>query len=306
MGIKTCLIAAMAAWAMGASAYPSSSHQERDVIGDLVTEITELLESESQFGAPPNNFSCTSTHNPVVLMHGLGSDNNTDLQVFAKELVGRGYCTFTITYGANPVAPVIGGLTDMQQSAKQLADFIFEVQDQTGASKIDLIGHSEGAVQSLFVPLTQSGIAPIVEHIVALAPSVHGAPYYGLSDLAYIGGNTTRELIGDLIDLIGCPACEQLAPGGSTINTFNAATGHIAQAGNKVTIISSSSDTLVPTNDTIVDEPTVNNVLVQTSCPDDTVGHGSLVYDPSVWNLILQALEESDDEFYPCAIWPPI
>ncbi|KAI1263840.1 Alpha/Beta hydrolase protein [Xylariaceae sp. FL1019] len=304
--IRTKLAACLAAWSFGASAFPSRSSRAVEKADDLLSfTIPESLTSDASFGAPPNDFSCKSSHNPVVIIHGLGSSADTDLNTFQEALNDRGYCTFAITYGAYPILDWVGGLRDMTETAQDLAAFILEVQSKTSASKIDLVGHSEGGVQSLYVPLTQDGVSEIVEHIVALGPSIHGAPYYGLTDLTYIGGNATRELIGELIDAVGCPACEQLATGGEIINQLEAAPS-ISQPGNKITIITSSSDTLVPPDVTRVDEPGVNNVLVQTSCPDDTVGHGNLATDKSVWNLIVQALEETTEQIYECEIALPI
>ncbi|KAI1825888.1 Alpha/Beta hydrolase protein [Xylaria intraflava] len=292
MAIGTRLIALLAAWSVGASAQSTN-------VTDTDNDIPSALTSSPLYGAPPNDFSCTSSRNPVVLLHGLSADREVDLNQLQFELNSRGYCTFSITYGAHPIPNWIGGLTDMAGSAGEIADFIREVKNSTGASKVDIVGHSEGGVQTLYVPLTQAGIADIVEHAVALGPAVYGATYFGFTDLWYIGGNTTRALVGALIDLVGCPACEQLAPDGEVTKQF-ASANPIAQPGNKVTIITSKSDALVPSNTSIIDEPGVNNVYVQTTCPDDTVGHAGLAWDKSVWRLIINALEETDEEVFPC------
>lgn len=235
----------------------------------------------------------------MVLLHGLSANRDTDLNLLQAELNGRGYCAFSLTYGAHALPSWIGGLTDMRDSAAQIADFIREVADKTGAAKVDVVGHSEGGVQAVYVPLSQPGIASLVEHVVALGPAIHGATYFGFTDLWYIGGDATRALVGALVDLVGCPACEQLAPDGFVTNAF-AAADRIAQDGNKVTVISSTSDALVPVDVSVIDEPGVKNVLVQTSCPDDKVGHAGLAWDKSVWRLIVNALEETDEEVYPC------
>ncbi|RWA10069.1 hypothetical protein EKO27_g5033 [Xylaria grammica] len=288
--------ALLAAWSIGGvSALPSPSKDARGLSFDIPSALT----SSNLYGAPANNFSCESSHNPVVMLHGLTANREVDLNLLQYELNGRGYCTFSKTYGAHVIPSWIGGLTDMRGSAKQIADFVREVQQKTGASKVDIVGHSEGGVQSVYVPLTQDGISDIVEHIVALGPAIHGATYYGFTDLWYIGGNVTRTLVGQLVDLLGCPACEQLAPDGLVTNQF-AAADKIVQDGNKVTVIASSSDTLVPVAVSTIDEPGVKNVLVQTTCPDDGVGHAGLAWDKSVWRLIINALEETDDEVFPC------
>ncbi|KAF2969050.1 hypothetical protein GQX73_g4475 [Xylaria multiplex] len=286
----------LAAWSIGSVlALPSQSRDARD----LSFDIPSALISSNLYGAPKNDFSCKSSRNPVVMLHGLSANREVDLNLLQYELNGRGYCTFSITYGAHAIPSWIGGLADMTKSSKQIADFVREVQQKTGAPKVDIVGHSEGAVQSVYVPLTQDGISDIIEHIVALSPAIHGATYFGFTDLWYIGGDVTRTLVGKLIDLIGCPACEQLAPDGMVTNQF-AGAEKIVQDGNKVTVIMSKSDTLVPVEVSTIDEPGVKNVLVQTTCPDDEVGHAGLAWDKSVWRLIVNALEETDDEVFPC------
>ncbi|KAI1427084.1 Alpha/Beta hydrolase protein [Xylaria sp. FL1777] len=295
MAIGSRLTALLAAWSTVVSALPGQSKESRDVNFNIPSALT----SNNLYGAPENDFSCKSARNPVVLLHGLSANRDVDLNLLQYELNGRGYCTFSITYGAHAVPSWIGGLDDMTKSSKQIADFVREVQQKTGAAKVDMMGHSEGGVHAVYVPLTQDGISDIVEHIVALGPAIHGATYFGFTDLWYIGGDVTRTLVGQLVDLVGCPACEQLAPDGLVTNQF-AAADKIVQDGNKVTVIMSKSDTLVPVDVSTINEPGVNNVLVQTTCPDDEVGHAGLAYDKSVWRLIINALEETDEEVFPC------
>ncbi|KAI0967899.1 Alpha/Beta hydrolase protein [Xylaria arbuscula] len=300
MAINTYLAALLSTWACVSTALPSKSSSRA-----INLTIPSALTSSTLYGAPPNNYTCTSPHNPVVLLHGLSADRNVDLNQLQYALNARGYCTFSLTYGAHAIPDWIGGLTDMRDSAAQIATFIQEVATKTGAGKVDIVGHSEGGVQSLYVPLTQPGISDIVEHIVALGPAVHGATYFGFTDLWYIGGDATRALVGEVLDIVGCAACEQLAPDGLVTDTFTAAAGKIRQGGNKVTIISSSSDALVPTNVSAVDEDGVNNVLVQDTCPEDRVGHAGLAYDKSVWRLVVNALEETNEEVFPCEMGLP-
>ncbi|KAI3321656.1 alpha/beta-hydrolase [Xylariaceae sp. AK1471] len=302
MMIGTKLSTFLAAWlVVGASALPSQSLGARDLSFSLPAALT----SSPLYGAPANDFSCKSSRNPVVMLHGLSANRNIYLNLLQYELNARGYCTFSLTYGAYAVPNWIGGLRDMTESAAEIASFVRKVKDKTGASKVDIVGHSEGGVQAVYVPLTQPGISSIVEHLVALGPAIHGATYFGVTNLWYIGGAATRTLVGNLVDLVGCPACEQLAPDGKVTNDF-ANAPRIAQEGNKVTVIISKSDALVPADVSIIDEPGVKNVFVQTTCPDDRVGHIGLAQDKSVWRLIVNALEETDEDAYPCEQGLPI
>ncbi|KAI2463439.1 alpha/beta-hydrolase [Annulohypoxylon bovei var. microspora] len=289
---------------LSVNALPKSI-DERD-LSSINTSIPSALTLSELYGAPANDFSCTSERNPVVMLHGLSASREVDLNMLQYELNRRGYCTFSQTYGAWPLVPWIGGLRPMADSAKDIADFVREVKDKTGAPKVDIVGHSEGGVQSIYVPMTQPGISDIVEHLVALGPAIHGAKYYGFTDLWYIGGDVTRALAKVVQDALGCPACDDMMTGGAVYTDFKNAAGRIAQSGNKVTVIMSKSDTLVSPDVSEIDEAGVKNVFVQDTCPDDSVGHAGLMWDKSVWRLIVNALEENNDAVFACDKGLPI
>ncbi|KAI1108444.1 Alpha/Beta hydrolase protein [Nemania sp. NC0429] len=302
----SALLLATVGVVVGASPLPLPSQSTADVNANLNLNfsIPSALTSSPLYGAPANDFSCRSARNPVVLLHGLSANPDVDLNLLQSELNRRGYCTFSLTYGAHPLAGWIGGVGDMRASAAEIADFIRQVRTETGAARVDVVGHSEGGSQALYVPLTQPGVAAILERVVALGPAVRGARYLGFADLWYVGGDATRALVGAALDLLGCTACEQLAPDGLVTTRFITA-DRIAQDGNKVTIITSAHDALVPTSMSVVDEPGVRNVLVQDTCPDDGVAHVGLAWDKSVWRLVVNALEENDDEVFPCDMGLP-
>jgi pimeloyl-ACP methyl ester carboxylesterase len=198
-----------------------------------------------------------------------------------------------MTYGVHPLAPWVGGVVSMVDSAKEIAGFIKEVRSKTGSEKVDLVGHSEGGVMTLYVPLTQEGIKDIVEHTVALGPAVHGARYYGFTDLFYLGGQETRTLAGDVLSVLGCEACDDMAIGGRVYSDFADAAGHIVQDGVKASIVMSRSDTLVTPDVSEVNETGVRNLFVQDYCPDDTVGYAGLAWDTGVWDIIINELKEN-------------
>ncbi|KAI1075678.1 alpha/beta-hydrolase [Whalleya microplaca] len=289
---------------LSANALPSASADRRASDLDLPklpfdTGIPDALRLNELYGAPANDFACKSKRNPVVLLHGLSANREVDLNMLQWELNRRGYCAFSQTYGAHGAVSWIGGLRSMADSAKDIAAFIREVKDKTGARKVDLVGHSEGGVQALYVPMAQAGISGIVEHVVALGPAVHGARYFGFTDLWYIGGEATRKIAKLVVDTLGCPACEDMATDGAIYKAFKSAK-KIVQDGNKATVIMSRSDTLVAPDVSKIEEKGVNNVYVQDICPDDKVGHAGLMWDKSVWRLIFNALEENKDEVFKC------
>jgi pimeloyl-ACP methyl ester carboxylesterase len=239
-----------------------------------------------------NDPSCrpSAAHpDPVVLLHGLGATYYEDLNVLQAQLADQGYCTFSLTYGNPSGFPYVGGLAPIATSAVQIAQFIEQVKAETGAAKIDLVGHSEGAFQSLYVTKTQ-GIAGDIGRVVAIAPPTHGTTFDGLYDLAYLFGAGERALVGEALDTFGCAACNDLGIGGSAVATLD--DGPIAQTGVTYTIIASRTDELVtPTATAFANEPGVTNEYVQQFCPLDPVGHLGEAYDPNVWHLVENALD---------------
>jgi len=232
----------------------------------------------------------TAAHpEPVVLLHGLGANKDEDINFLQDELATQGYCTFSLTYGAPYDQTYVGGLDHIATSAKQIKDFIVQVLAQTGAAKVDIVGHSEGGFQSLYVTKTQ-GISDRIAKVVAIAPPTHGTTFAGLYNLAYLLGQAERDLVDQLLTTFGCPACSELGTGGSAVATLT--NGPIAQVGVKYTIITSRYDELVtPTDTSFVKEPGVANLYVQDSCPFDPVGHIGEAYDTNVWHLVESALD---------------
>ena len=251
-----------------------------------------------------NDFSCkpSAAHpDPVVLLHGLGATYYEDINFIQTDLTNQGYCTFSLTYGSPAGFPYVGGLQPIATSAQQIAQFISQVLSATGAAKVDLVGHSEGGFQSLYVTKTQ-GIANRIGRVVAIAPPSHGTTFGGLWNLAYLLG--ARSQVGAALSSFGCPACDQLSVGGSAVATLD--TGPIAQPGVAYTIITSRYDELVtPTSTAFVNEPGVSNEYVQDSCPFDPVGHIGEAYDLNVWRLVENALDPADAKPFPCSAGSP-
>ena len=269
--------------------------------------VISSRESTQLVGHPPNDFDCKSERNPVVVLHGLSANKYVDLNSLQYHLNDLGFCTFTLTYGAHRLFPLVGGIKSMSESAVEIADFIKEVSSKTGAGKVDLVGHSEGGVMALYVPLTQAGIAEKIEHTVSLGPAVHGAKFYGLTDLAWLGGDLTASMVDLALKAFGAPAISDMATGGSVYKTFLDATGKIVQKGVKASIIMSRSDTLVAPDVSVVDEPGVRNLYVQDYCPDDAVGHAGLAWDKNVWFTVLnELLEDYDNKSVKCTTGLPV
>ncbi|RDW68936.1 esterase/lipase family protein [Aspergillus mulundensis] len=268
----------------------------------ILTTLTLALSTLTTASSAINDFNCRpqNNSNPVVFLHGLGATYYEDLNLLQAFLQTQGFCTFAETYGAYDGFPFVGGLRPLADSAKEIAAYIKRVAHETGADKVDIVGHSEGAMQSLYVPKFEDGVSEIVERIVSIAPPTRGTTFIGLYNLAYILGDASREIIGGLLRAVGCPACDDLGPDGAAVERLNDGMP-IVQAGNRLTVIASKFDEMVtPTSTSFVHEDGVENVWVQDLCPDDRIGHIGEAYDLHVWNIVKNALRDQVGKKFTC------
>lgn len=270
----------------------------------VATVSTLLAAAPAQAAGGVNDSACrpSAEHpNPVVFLHGLGANKDEDINYLQADVAGQGYCTYSLTYGTGAYGPYVGGVGDIAKSAPEIATFVKEVLAQTGAAKVDLVGHSEGGFQTLYVTKTQ-GISNRVDKVVAIAPPTHGTTFAGLYELGMILG--ADELAGQVLTTFGCVACTQLVTDGSAVRTLT--DGPIAQPGVTYTIIQSRYDELVtPTETSFVREPGVTNTYVQDVCPYDPVGHIGEAYDTNVWNLVKNALDPAHATTFDCSVGSP-
>lgn len=252
-----------------------------------------------------NDWSCqpSAAHpRPVVLLHGLSSNKDQNWVLHGPAIAKAGYCVFSLTYGVNETSALWGGggFDPVAESGQEIGAFIDDVLAATGAAKVDLVGHSEGAFQSLYVPKV-IGYAAKVGRVVALAPPTHGTTVAGIVTLGQLLGG--QALVAAFTDSAKCFACTDLVNGGPGIAALN--DGPIAQPGVHYTVIASKWDYVVtPTRTTaFVNEPGVVNYFVQDRCAFDPVGHIGMAVDTGITSMILNGLDPAAP--IRCGFGPP-
>ena len=235
-----------------------------------------------------NDWSCqpSAAHpRPVVLLHGLSSTAQQNWTMHGPAVAKAGYCVFSVTYGVTQYG--FGGFAPIDDSAREIGAFIDRVLDATGAEQVDLVGHSEGAFQSLYVTKV-TGYAPKVGRLVALAPPTHGTTFAGIVTLGQILGG--QQLVNAFTDGARCFACTDLVVGGQGVARL--VDGPIAQPGVAYTIVATRYDAVVtPTSTSFVREPGVTNYYIQDRCRFDPVGHIGIAVDTGVTSMILNGLD---------------
>lgn len=245
--------------------------------------------------SPPgaNNWSCkpTAAHpEPVVLVHGFLADGADNWQTFGPLLANHGYCVFALSYGGPPNA-IFGALGSMESSAQALGAFINRVRAATGAAKVDIVGHSEGATMPYWFLKFDHGSASVAK-MIGLAPLVHGVDGPPLS----AGGLNSGPANG--------PAVTEFPATSAFIQQLDA--GGITVPGVAYTqIVTRYDEIVVPYSSGIIPEPHATNITVQDQCPQDFSDHLSLASDPAAARDVLNALDPAHAKPVRCALVLP-
>jgi triacylglycerol esterase/lipase EstA (alpha/beta hydrolase family) len=279
------LVAATAAALACLAIAAASASAQLPVIYNGVLGYAQTSPTASPPGA--NNWSCkpSAAHpRPVILVHGTFVDMSNDWQALSPLLVNSGYCVFALNYGSNGGSGQLGiyATGDIVRSAEQLAAFVRQVLGATGASKVDLVGHSQGGMMPRYY-LRFLGGASKVHTLVGLSPSNHGTTVDGLFTLA--------SLIPGATGFFGlCPACEQQAAGSPFLTKLNA--GGDTVRGVHYTVIQSTNDEVVtPYASAFLTGANVTNILLQSQCILDQGEHLSAPYDHIADQDVLGALD---------------
>ncbi|MFF0064495.1 esterase/lipase family protein [Streptomyces sp. NPDC005279] len=234
-----------------------------------------------------NNYSCkpSAAHpRPVVLVHGTLGNAVDNWLALAPYLVNRGYCVFSLDYGQLPGVPLFHGLGPIDKSAEQLDTYVDKVLAATGASKADLVGHSQGGMMPRYY-LKFLGGDDKVNALVGLGPDNHGTTLSGLTKLLpYFPGaedllNAATPGLAD--QMIGSAFLTKLNAGGDTV------------PGVHYTVIATRYDEVVtPYRSAYLVGPDVRNVLLQDLCAVDLSEHLAIgLFDRIAYHEVANALD---------------
>lgn len=300
MGALVGLLAAPALGAPAGGPYP---------VGNGFTGYQADLTAPTSTPPGANNFSCrpSAAHpDPVVLVHGTFLNMATSWQALSPILANEGYCVFAFNYGATYATTLSGdrefGLGPVPQAARQLSFFVAQVRKATGASKVDLVGHSQGGMMPRYYMRFLGGAAK-VDRLVALAPSNHGTTADGL--FALINAASAFGAPKPLT-LAGCPACDQQERGSAFLTHLNA--GGDTVPGVRYTVIETDHDEVVtPYQSAFLAGPHVRNITLQNQCPADLTDHLGITYDSAALQDVVSALGPDNSSFRPvCGLALPL
>lgn len=258
---------------------------------------------------PPraNDWSCRPGEEhprPVVLVHGTWENRYNNFAKLSPELAREGYCVFALNYGDDEnltsLPPSVYGTGDIRESAKELAAFVDDVLAATGASTVDIVGHSQGGLMPRRY-LKFEGGADKVSTLVALGSPNHGTTVFGLATLAGMLG-----LFGFTPPLIGQAASQQIA-GSRFLAELNAG-GDTVPGVDYMSIATRYDEVTTPYESAFLTPgpgADVRNITLQDGCPIDLSDHLSMSYSPRAIGYVKQALDPTAGE-PPCLPNAPV
>jgi pimeloyl-ACP methyl ester carboxylesterase len=261
-----------------------------------------------------NDYTCKPSErhpNPVVLVHGTGGSQQTNWISLVPVLKNEGYCVFALTYGELagqwPLSR-IGGLGAKDVSAWQLKLFVDNVLAKTGATKVDIVGHSQGTQIPTYWAKYYGGAAKIDKYVSL-------APYWLGSDSDDEARSDVIAMFADQLGLppaaipdTGCPDCTAAPGDGDFAAAINAPNGPYVE-GIDYTNIATRYDQLVTpyTRGILAGSPgiEVTNIVVQDTCSQDRSDHLSIVANQRSSAFVLNALDPGHPRPVPCLAVPP-
>jgi triacylglycerol esterase/lipase EstA (alpha/beta hydrolase family) len=250
-------------------------------------------------GPPPgaNDWSCrpSMAHpDPVVLVPGTIEGMSYNWFTLSPLLRNSGYCVFALNYGQETDHPVglpgaapATGTGEIAASAAELAAFVDRVLAATGATQVDIVGHSQGGMMPRYY-LRFLGGAAAVDTLVGLSPSNHGTTVDGLTTLLELAGAKQLGTAG--LGLVCGAGCEEQLAGSAFLQNLNA--GGDTVPGVAYTVIETRYDEVVtPAESAFLSGPDVTNIDLQAQCPLDASEHLATPFDHVALRYVLNALD---------------
>ena len=246
-----------------------------------------------------NDWTCkpSAAHpRPVVLVHGTFGNQGTNWQTYGPLLKNNGYCVFALTYGSLPAPyPVnaLGGFASMRTSAVQLQQFVDRVLASTGASKVDLVGHSQGTLMPQYYVKFLGGASKVLNYI-SLASLWHGTEIFPPAVAESLGLDPSTIPV--------CAACGEFDPSSTFMKEIRE--GGVAAPGvHYVNIVTKYDELVRPYTSGI--EPGMTNIVLQDKCALDYTEHFEIAADRNASLYVLNALDPAHPRPITCTLTLP-
>ena len=201
----------------------------------------------------------------ALLVHGTATNDYESWSAgYLRALPRRGYEVCTVRLPAR-------ALGDIQRSSEYV---VFAIRRLAGRSSsgVEVIGHSQGALQPRWALRWWRDTRGKVDDYVSLA-----GPHHGVS--------TANGLCG-----VGtcAPAVWQMRRGSDFLAALNRA-GETPRGPSYTSIYSHNDELVVPTSTSLLKG--ASNVAIQDLCPLRYVSHAAMLWDAVTYSLVVDALE---------------
>lgn len=266
-----------------------------------------LRPNASPAGANDWNCKPSAAHpRPVVLVHGTYENAYNNWSGLAPILASKGYCVYALNYGRSTALP-INGTGDIALSAAELGRFVERVTASTGASKVDIIGHSQGGSMSRYYTNILGGSAK-VNSLIALAASNHPITFGGIRNLTEALGvsGLGYYMLNNVMNFPG--QAQQIDPNSAFFRTLNG-NGETRPGVNYINIATKTDQVVTPYTAAFLTpsgNDQVTNITLQDKCNIDNSDHLSLSYSKNVAQLVLNHLQNQPNAPITCHPQQPL
>ncbi|GAA4592831.1 pimeloyl-ACP methyl ester carboxylesterase [Actinoplanes octamycinicus] len=216
---------------------------------------------------------------PVILVHGTNGRSASDWFTLAPLLANEGRTVYPFDWRrARPGAEV----SATHRHAEELAAFI----TSTGATRVDVVGHSWGAVLAHYLVRCLPGepAAGAVRSLVGLAPTYGGTTLHGLLRRPHRLPGRLRHWLDAKI-----PTWREQLPGSAVLRAIQAAP---PAPGTRFTTIVTRYDQMVtPYTASLTALPGATPIVLQQHARRAVVGHLGILHHPVALTQVVRALD---------------
>lgn len=253
-----------------------------------------------------NDFKCKPKPGqlPLILLSGTGEDAFKVWADWSPRFKAAGYCVFAPNLNTATFNDSFTYTGDIIGSAEAFGKFVQLVLRATGAPKVDVIGHSQGAGALPLAYIKWFDGAKYMNKLIGVGPANHGTTFMGADTLykAVDGENTidptlvkinmqgwTQQLVSNKFD--------------KQLDADNIDLGDVQYT----TILTKYDEIVTPYTSGYLKQPGVQNIVVQDVCKNDFTDHLSFSYDPVAFQIALNALRGIDPTTnVKCEFVPPL
>ncbi|GIF07897.1 lipase [Actinoplanes siamensis] len=220
---------------------------------------------------------------PVILVHGTNGRSSCDWFTLAPLLANHGRDAYPFDWRRARPGPDVSAT---HRHALELAAFVDEVRAATGAGRVDVVGHSWGAVIARYLVSCLPGepAAGAVRSLVGLAPTYGGTTLHGLLRHPHrLPANLRRWLDAKI------PTWREQLPGSAVLAAINGAPP--APEVRFTTVVTRYDQMVTPYTASLTAVPGAEQVVLQDHARRAVVGHLGILHHPAALSQVLRALD---------------